>query len=236
MLDSTTAQSAAVPSKVANSPFDDRSADLILQSFDNVDFYVHKLLLSLISSFFKDVFSLRQNPNMSGEDVKEGDKEFPVIRTTESGAILGGLLLLIMCSRLQSPHPSLSSDMFGAVIDVAARYDMDWVAKMALRDPHLLKTNPLLLFAHACQKGWAAEVTLAAQGTLRSPIAHFPHDPALKKISGFRYHSLLKFHKRYVSKYRDTVKSKLLQEEAGPKAESWIQEEVMTFVNAESER
>jgi hypothetical protein len=47
---------------VAKSPFDDPKADLILCSSDNVHFYTDKLLLSLASSFFHDMFALPQGP------------------------------------------------------------------------------------------------------------------------------------------------------------------------------
>lgn len=38
--------------QVASAPFNKPSADVILRTSDGVDFHVHKMLLSLASSFF----------------------------------------------------------------------------------------------------------------------------------------------------------------------------------------
>ncbi|KAJ7154121.1 hypothetical protein C8R46DRAFT_1118734 [Mycena filopes] len=42
-------------------PFDDATADVILHSWDGADFHVHRLVLSLASPFFKDMFALPQS-------------------------------------------------------------------------------------------------------------------------------------------------------------------------------
>ncbi|KAI0255963.1 hypothetical protein BJV78DRAFT_1113987, partial [Lactifluus subvellereus] len=41
-------------------PFDDADADIILRSSDQVNFHVYKVILSVASPFFKDMFSLPQ--------------------------------------------------------------------------------------------------------------------------------------------------------------------------------
>ena len=46
---------------VAESPFDDSNADLILRSSDNVLFYLHSLLLSLVSPLFSAMFTIPTN-------------------------------------------------------------------------------------------------------------------------------------------------------------------------------
>lgn len=45
---------------IADYPFNDSSADVILRSSDNVDFYMHKVILSFASGFFRDMFTLQQ--------------------------------------------------------------------------------------------------------------------------------------------------------------------------------
>ncbi|KAJ7504250.1 hypothetical protein B0H11DRAFT_1981373 [Mycena galericulata] len=99
MTDATIVQSdedVAVAPQVANSPFDDQNADLILRASDNVDFYVHKILLSLVSPFFQDMFSLPQSPNRkAGEVKKDGDREFPVAAAPENSPVLAGLLVWV---------------------------------------------------------------------------------------------------------------------------------------------
>ncbi|KAJ7019746.1 hypothetical protein C8F04DRAFT_1051558, partial [Mycena alexandri] len=58
-------------------PFDDSTADTILQSSDGFDFHVHHAVIALASPFFKDLFSLpRPEPKV------------PVIPVAESSSIL----------------------------------------------------------------------------------------------------------------------------------------------------
>jgi hypothetical protein len=102
---------------------------------------------------------------------------------------------------LSSCHPACSQpqllpEVVGPVIHVAIKYRMDWAAKRLLHDPHLLKVNPFLLFAHACHGGLAAEAMVAAKETLGFRIEDFPREPALKLISGYQYHALHEFHRR----------------------------------------
>jgi hypothetical protein len=50
------------PEKLAEAPFDDARADLILQSNDKVHFRVFKIILSLASPIFNDMFSIPSPP------------------------------------------------------------------------------------------------------------------------------------------------------------------------------
>ncbi|KAJ7023355.1 hypothetical protein C8F04DRAFT_1240206 [Mycena alexandri] len=58
-------------------PFDDSTADTILQSSDGFDFHVHHAVIALASPFFKDLFSLPQP-----------EPKVPVIPVAESSSIL----------------------------------------------------------------------------------------------------------------------------------------------------
>ncbi|KAF7350681.1 BTB domain-containing protein [Mycena sanguinolenta] len=64
---------------VISSPFDDTDADVILRSSDGVDFHVYRLVLSLASSVFKDMFGFPQ-PN--------SEATIPTVQVTESALIL----------------------------------------------------------------------------------------------------------------------------------------------------
>jgi BTB/POZ domain len=46
-----------------SAPVSQHGSDVILRSSDHVDFYVYKIVLSLVSPFFEDMFSLPQPPN-----------------------------------------------------------------------------------------------------------------------------------------------------------------------------
>ncbi|KAJ6525934.1 hypothetical protein DFH09DRAFT_1371810 [Mycena vulgaris] len=49
------------PAFVPSSPFDDPAGDVILRLSDGIDFHVHRLVLSLASPFFKQMFTLQPN-------------------------------------------------------------------------------------------------------------------------------------------------------------------------------
>ncbi|KAJ6581660.1 hypothetical protein B0H19DRAFT_1061181 [Mycena capillaripes] len=190
----------------ASSPFDDPSGDIIIRSSENVDFRMHKVLLALASSFFKEMFEIPLGQTIDGEgkerpqpdEVRDG---IPIIRMYDDRNRACGKdvveFILSSChpARFQSIAP-LTAKMLRPVIDVATRYCMDWTVKTILHDPHLLKTNPFLVFAHAGHKGFVAEAALAAKETLRFCTQDFPHEPALKLISAYQYHALLESHKR----------------------------------------
>ncbi|KAL0564223.1 hypothetical protein V5O48_017826, partial [Marasmius crinis-equi] len=53
---------AASPSQIAAPPFNDPDADIVLHTSDNMDFRVHSAILSIVSPFFKQMFTLPQPP------------------------------------------------------------------------------------------------------------------------------------------------------------------------------
>ncbi|KAJ7917545.1 hypothetical protein B0H13DRAFT_324720 [Mycena leptocephala] len=165
---------------------------------------MYKFLLALASPFFKEMFEIPQPMNtdagekqrFQSDDTRDG---IPVIfMHDDQNQVCGKDVVEFV---LSSCHPACSQpqllpEMVGPVIHVAIKYRMDWAAKRLLHDPHLLKVNPFLLFAHACHEKLAAEAVVAAKETLRFRIKDFPREPALKLISGYQYHALLELHAR----------------------------------------
>ncbi|KAJ6514992.1 hypothetical protein C8R47DRAFT_1001122 [Mycena vitilis] len=188
-------------------PFDDPSGDIIIRSSENIHFRMHKILLSLASPFFKEMFEIPQpvtvnggeNQRLQSDETRDG---IPIIAMYDDQnqacgkEVLEFVLSSCHPARLQSSRPPLPATMVGPIVDVAARYGIDWAIQGALRDPDLLKSNPFILLAHACSKGLEAETRLAARGTLRFSTEDFPNETALKLISGYQYHTLLEFHRR----------------------------------------
>jgi hypothetical protein len=70
-------------------PFDVPDANIIIRSSDFVDFRVHKPVLAMASSVFKDLFSLPQ-PSDS-----ESDDDFPVVKLSEDSELLHSLVSII---------------------------------------------------------------------------------------------------------------------------------------------
>ncbi|KAG2352484.1 hypothetical protein BDR07DRAFT_1498182 [Suillus spraguei] len=86
---------------IASAPFNNPNHDIILRSADGVDFYHFKLILSLVSPIFGDMFTLPQNAS---------ELAVPVL-VTEPSTILHPLLLL--------SYPSASADPIFSSIDDA---------------------------------------------------------------------------------------------------------------------
>src|ERR1700733_11581485 len=70
-------------------PFDVPDANLIIRSSDFVDFRVHKPVLAMVSSVFKDLLSLPQ-PSDS-----ESDDDLPVVQLPEDSELLHSLVSII---------------------------------------------------------------------------------------------------------------------------------------------
>ncbi|KAJ7281373.1 hypothetical protein C8J57DRAFT_1297412 [Mycena rebaudengoi] len=107
------------PTRVASYPFNDESADIILRSSDDVDFHVHKLILSLVSPVFKDMFSLPQGPDSNSGETVGG---LPVIRVAESQKVLHQILT--WCDPRCNPTSALDADEMGILLAATDKYDM----------------------------------------------------------------------------------------------------------------
>src|ERR1700734_898004 len=74
----------------AGGPFDNPNADVVLRSADNVDFRTFKLILSLPSPIFDDMFGMIQPSSESSiNEMKDGA---PVVSVSESTVTLKRLL------------------------------------------------------------------------------------------------------------------------------------------------
>ncbi|KAJ7645509.1 hypothetical protein DFH06DRAFT_1211562 [Mycena polygramma] len=105
----------------AASPYDDPAhADLILQSSDNVNFFVYRLLLSLVSPVFKDMFAMPQPVSESAAE------SHPVIPVAEDSETLHKILT--WCD--PRVFPALGTlEEIQIVLRVADKYCMESVTK-----------------------------------------------------------------------------------------------------------
>ncbi|KAG2042719.1 hypothetical protein BDR03DRAFT_573148 [Suillus americanus] len=174
----------------ANAPFDNPDGDIILHSTpDHVDFYFFKVILSLMSPVFKDMFTLPQNGLHS--DVLS----VPVIPVTESSVTLEALLLLCYPATTPTFH---SLDNAKAVIEAAKKYDMQAVLDRAadLAMSQFLLTHFLELYALSCRFGWQHHAQTAALRALEiknlgRPSTEFE---SMRDITALDYHRLLIYH------------------------------------------
>ncbi|KAJ3476031.1 hypothetical protein NLI96_g11439 [Meripilus lineatus] len=142
------------------------SADVILRSVDDVDFYVHKHILSMASGFFRDLFSLEQNT----QDDSSSKGPPSVISVTENSDVIEGILRL--CYPVDEPEMTDISkvvDIFGA----AHKYDIRTVQNR-LRVPlrSFIDKSPFRVFAHACSYKLEDTAREAAEAWRSSPESH----------------------------------------------------------------
>lgn len=173
------------PMTTATAPFDNPDGDIILRSANGVDFHVFKLILSLMSPVFKDMFTLPQN----------GVSSVPVIPVTESSTTLESLLLL--CYPAATPTFD-SLDNAKAVMGAAKKYDMQAVLSRAgdLAMFQFLPTHFLELYALSCRFGWQHHAQTAATRSLEiknlgRPSTEFEN---MYDITALDYHRLLIYH------------------------------------------
>ncbi|KAJ7501149.1 hypothetical protein B0H11DRAFT_755389 [Mycena galericulata] len=95
-------------------PFDEVGTDIILRSSDGVDFHVYRVVLSLASPFFKQMFSLPQ---------PESATPVPVIPVAEASGILD--LVLRLWYPGANPATFTGLEQLAQVIEITvAKYDV----------------------------------------------------------------------------------------------------------------
>jgi len=139
------------------------NADIIIQSCDAVNFRVHKLVVSLSSLFFNDMFSL---PQPSDQEVVDG---LPVVRLSEDADVLKCLLTMLY------PIPSIIPNSYDKTLMVLAalqKYDMEGVQsriRAEIRDKNLpMPTGAATFRAYAIAgiRGLSSEKEMLARLTL----------------------------------------------------------------------
>jgi hypothetical protein len=167
---------------LSSHPFIKPNADVILRSSDDVDFRVHKVILSLTSDFFEDMFSLPQNSSQS---------EIQRIPVAEDSHVLDALLRVIypnLTVRFDSLH--LATSAFTAaqkyqMQEAAARIAADWMV--------LAEKDPTRAYALACKHHWEDGARSAARFALRYPLFG-PEVDEMDDISSRIYYRILCYH------------------------------------------
>ncbi|KAF9780968.1 hypothetical protein BJ322DRAFT_987905, partial [Thelephora terrestris] len=160
--------------------------DIILRT-PTRDFRVHKLILSLASPIFKDMFSIPQpTPAARGVDVE-------VVDVTDPTRGLDLVLTFIY----PFPPPNVDSlDLLVEGLVIADKYDIDGArTELRLRLAKFMKAQPLRVYAIASRFGFEEEAEAASSlttGIYLPALADLPDD--LKDISATTYHKLVRLH------------------------------------------
>ncbi|KAG1718411.1 hypothetical protein EDB19DRAFT_915438 [Suillus lakei] len=199
---SVTMSDAEETTTTANAPFDNPDGDIILRSStDHVDFHTFKLILSLMSPVFKDMFTLPQDGL--------GVSSVPVIPVVESSTTLESLLLL--CYPAATPTTFSSFYHAAAVMEAAKKYDMQAILSRVadLAIAQFLPDRALELYALSCRFGWQHHAQTAATRALEIKDLGRPSRvfDGLRNITGFDYHRLLAYHQECGAAAQEVGKS-----------------------------
>lgn len=147
----------------AKAPFDSQDAEVIIRSSDNVDFRVFKILMSLASNVFKDMFALPQGPaTVFDQETRDG---LPVIVVTERSEIVEMLLKFCYPNLLSSVPGLKTMDEILPLLQVMDKYGIE---KLESRLREALVTLPLVeeraisIFVAAYRRKWEKEMRIAA--------------------------------------------------------------------------
>ncbi|KAH8093158.1 hypothetical protein BXZ70DRAFT_442543 [Cristinia sonorae] len=149
----------------AAAPFHGPKSDVILRTSDHVDFYSHKLLLSLASPFFDSMFTLPQadaplTPHPDFGASLDGSL-IPIIPLAEDGHTIEHLLRI--CYPVTDPASSPDVVFVGKVLEAALKYDIDVAATLLKSQLQVfVSTEPLQVFVIACRLKLESEASLAA--------------------------------------------------------------------------
>ena len=171
------------------------NADIIIQSCDFINFRVHKLVLSMSSSFFGDMFSLPQ-PSDQREEVING---IPVVRVSENAEVLTCLLTMLY------PIPSIIPNSYDKTLMLLAasqKYDMDGVQSRIRAETQSKKlpmpTGAATFHAYAIASigGLSPEKEILARLTLGFPMTFEYIFDGLPFFEGWVLRDLISYRKR----------------------------------------
>ncbi|RDX54032.1 hypothetical protein OH76DRAFT_1398315 [Lentinus brumalis] len=146
--------SPSTQTRQAPSPFDRSDADLILHTKDDVNFSVHRLVLSLASPIFETMFFLPQPP---------GTEPRPSVDVSEDSQTIETFLRIVY----PVADPEIKSlQHLREVLAAGTKYDAPAViaaSRKALVQKTFIEADPLRVFAIACIFGMEAEAQAAAE-------------------------------------------------------------------------
>ncbi|KAJ7037483.1 hypothetical protein C8F04DRAFT_1092624 [Mycena alexandri] len=161
-------------------------ADAILRSADGADFYVHRVILSLVSPVFETMFQLPQ---------PDAAPAVPVIDVQETSAVLDRALRFFYPGAY--PRAATLEEVQEIIKVLVSKYDVQSVVPVAKQ--HLEKfcsARPLAVYAIAFQHRWQDVATLAAKESLKLSLRtlNTPAPPELNGMTAIAYHDLLHYH------------------------------------------
>ncbi|ETW80404.1 hypothetical protein HETIRDRAFT_320663 [Heterobasidion irregulare TC 32-1] len=201
--------------KAARHPFADADADIVLRSSDNVDFHVHRLILSKASPVFSDILTIpssASDPDASDQppNVDELKDGIPIVRMAENQAVLDTIL------RLSYPtdKPSISSDLsfVRALVRAMDKYAMIMTFPQTLESVMLeaAAVQPFAVYAIACQYRMFEIANRIARISLLHPL-DFSSSQLITEdydlMTSSQYHQLLRYRHQSAAAVLEPIQS-----------------------------
>ncbi|KAI0794286.1 hypothetical protein C8Q74DRAFT_1445716 [Fomes fomentarius] len=186
-------------------PFVYSDADIVFRSSDGMNFKVHKIVLSLASVFFQDMFRLPQStPSTSipagssidpslgcaSTDCSDSVDGLPIVQCTETGTILDNLFRLTYPIR----DPTFSGiEDIRPTLEAAMKFDMPQAIYILRRElSSCIPTAPLRVYAIACLLELREEAQNAAAEVLKQHAGD-TYVEEMEEITAGAYQRLLNY-------------------------------------------
>jgi hypothetical protein len=177
------AKPAAVP---LSTDFCTDDADVVVRVAGTLDFRVHKVMLSLVSPFFKTMFTVPQPPTDTPDTL-------PHVDVHESVEAWEHILRTIY----PMPNPVVDDlhDLESLLL-TATKYEMQFVIdahKMKFEDHGLIQRDPLRLYAIACGCGLDDQAKYVARNAELLGVTECSPDDNLNGLTVASYRRLINF-------------------------------------------
>ena len=190
----------APTTRTASFPFNDPKADFIIRSSDNIHFYIHKSLLSIVSPVFEGILEVLDSTPQKLYDDR------PCLPVADDSLHL--TYLLSWCDPRSDRSKMRSTlDCLAMRLSIAKKYGVDAMFEDAQKDllAHC-SVGPLRVYAIAIRFRLDDVVQKAAQATLGLSLAKY-NFPDLKHISAFAIQNLHNYHFECKEAIRDLLAS-----------------------------
>ncbi|EIM88772.1 uncharacterized protein STEHIDRAFT_154493 [Stereum hirsutum FP-91666 SS1] len=175
--------------KEADAPFNAPSADFILRAFDNVDFRVHKVILSVASPVFESMFTLPD----SKADTQYSKDGLPVLACPEPAAVLDPVLRF--CYPTATPMLTELTTLM-PLYDAIDKYCMESLLHTIEAGLVLaVEQDCMVAYAFACRHHLQPVITAAAKASLTTPLQDLPFVEELEMITGAQLFRLQEYHR-----------------------------------------
>ena len=177
------AKPAAVP---LSTDFCADDADVVIRVAGTLDFRVHKLMLSLVSPFFKTMFTVPQPPTNTPDTL-------PHVDVHESVETWENILRTIY----PMPNPVIDDlhDLESLLL-AATKYEMQFLIdayKMKFEDRGFIQRDPLRLYTIACKCGFDDQAKYVARNAEFLTVVRESPDDDLNGLTTTSYRRLITF-------------------------------------------